>query len=186
MTTATVEERVEVHGSEDFEKLGVRLRDSLHNQPVLRVTVGAELVFHLGTQQPYKTVRMQHLIAGSLQLRVMRSPWQVRPLKSEGMTITAGLAVPFGEPLSDEIVEAKFENLFKDARVETLQVSATADLYLAFSNGYALVLFSRYAPTDPTKALWKVSTPNKMAFHVFGEPALCWSYLRSDVPRRQA
>jgi hypothetical protein len=184
MTTAALDERKEVHGSEDFEKLGVLLHD-LAGQPVLRVTVGAELVFHLGQPQQYRTERLKGLARGSWQLRVMRSPWQIRPLKPEGMTISAGLPFMLGEPLSDEKLESLFEQLFKEAKCEALKVSQTADLSISFSNGYALVLFCKYAPPDPTKALWKVSTPYKMAIHVFGEPAFCWSYLRSDVPQRE-
>jgi hypothetical protein len=186
--TAAIDERKEIHGSEDFDKLGAMLREYLAGQPVLRVTLSGELVFHLGEPQEYQTARMRKtgLARGSWQLRIMRSPWESRPVTKPGLTISAGVPVLLGEPLSEEMVEEKLKHQFKDAQVTNLKVTATADLAVSFSNGYDLVLWSRYAEKDPTKPLWKLSTPYKMAIHVFGEPASCWSYLRSDIPLREA
>lgn len=184
--TAVVDDRKEVRGSEDFGKLVALLRGYLHGQPVLRVTVGAELVFHLGDPQPYKTARMKGHVRGTWQLRVMRSPWQVYPTgETEGVTITSRFAAPFSKPLSDEMVETHFERLFKGVKVDDVHVNETADLFVLFSNAYVLASLCKYALPDATKALWKLATPYKMAIHVFGDPAFCWSYLRSDVPRRE-
>jgi hypothetical protein len=181
------DDRKEVHGSEDFAKLGSILQD-LVGQPVLRITFAGEMVFHLGAPQEYRTAKMRDagLTRGSWQLRIMRSPWDIRPLTHPGVTISTGVPFLVGEPISDQAIETKLERQFKDAKVTEVRVAAPGDLSVSFSNDYALVLWTRYAEKDPTKPLWKLSTPYKMAIHVFGEPASCWSYLRSDVPLREA
>jgi hypothetical protein len=188
--TISVEDRKEVHGSEDFKKLGTLLMDYMVGKPVLRVTfaAGGELVFHLGDPQQYLTAKMRAtgFTRGSWQLRIMRSPWETWTIGKPGMTIIAGMPVPWGEPLSEEKVELLLQDQFKDAKVTRVRVSAPADLAIEFSNDLGLVVLSRYAEKDPTKPLWKLATPHRMAIHVFGEPASCWSCLRSDIPRREA
>jgi hypothetical protein len=188
MTTA-VEDRKEVHGSEDFDKLVAMVKDYLVGKPVLRLAfaAGGEFVFHLGEPQEYMTAKMRGkgLTRGAWQLRVMRTPWIIQSIEKPGLIIGAGLLVPWGKPLSEAEIEAQLQRQFQDAKITAVRFEPPADLSVAFSNDRAFVLLSRYAEKDPTKALWKLTTPYKMAIHVFGEPASCWSYLRTDVPLRE-
>lgn len=183
--TSTTDDRKELRGLEDFEKLVNLVRGYLVSQSVLRVTVGSELVIHLGDALPYQSSAMRDLgiQRGAYQLRVMRAPWVVWSLEGKGVALSSGIFDPFVRRLTEE-VETILTKQLQEAQVEDVK-GREVDIGIAFSNGYALSVLSPYSDAQPGQALWKLRTPDKMAFHAFSNPIPYWSFLKTDVPRRE-